>query len=357
MVARAAVSVLQAPAERHRLAELDALRGLAACGVLLYHYTTQFGLLYGHSGPLNFHFALGLYGVHLFFVISGFVIFMTLERTPRALDFVVSRFSRLFPAYWTALAITLGAIALAGLPDQHFSTRDVAVNVTMLADFFNAREVDGSYWTLQVELFFYAQMLFWFVVGGLRHIRIVILGWIALALAYGLAARFDLSLSYLVREITIARYIPFFAAGVVLFRISQRRDPLWQNLLLIAGCALAAGAVWSPVYALTLVACAGIFGLMLAGQLRFLARQPFLYLGTISYTLYLVHQDIGYMVISKLERAGIAPLAALVAAAAVALALATALTYIVERPAMHGIRSAYRALRTRMANRAIRRPA
>ena len=72
-----------------RVVELDALRGLAALAVVAFHYTTLYGELYGHSGPPPLSFGFGNYGVHLFFLISGFVIFMTLERTRSAMDFVV----------------------------------------------------------------------------------------------------------------------------------------------------------------------------------------------------------------------------------------------------------------------------
>ena len=80
-----------------RLLELDALRGIAAMAVMGFHYTTLYSHETGHLGELPFEVRYGNYGVHLFFMISGFVIFMTLERTRTAKDFIVSRFSRLFP--------------------------------------------------------------------------------------------------------------------------------------------------------------------------------------------------------------------------------------------------------------------
>src|SRR2546430_2652712 len=91
-----------------RFAELDLLRGVAALWVVLFHYTTQYSRLYvpDRRDLLGFEFPDGTLGVYLFFMISGFVIFMTLHRSERPLDFVVSRFARLYPAYWAGIVLT-----------------------------------------------------------------------------------------------------------------------------------------------------------------------------------------------------------------------------------------------------------
>ena len=85
--------VSQHPVSQARVVELDALRGLAALAVVAFHYTTHYGNEVGHLGDMPVSFDFGNYGVELFFLISGFVIFMTLERTRTAMDFVVSRFA------------------------------------------------------------------------------------------------------------------------------------------------------------------------------------------------------------------------------------------------------------------------
>ena len=95
-----------------RLQELDVLRGLAALSVLCYHYTTHYKDLFSPSGPVLFNFAWGNCGVQIFFIISGFVILMTLEKTQRPMDFIVSRFSRLYPCYWAAVILTFIAVKL-----------------------------------------------------------------------------------------------------------------------------------------------------------------------------------------------------------------------------------------------------
>lgn len=54
-----------------RILELDALRGLAALAVVLFHYTTRYDQLFGYSEPLAVNVSWGHYGVDLFFMISG----------------------------------------------------------------------------------------------------------------------------------------------------------------------------------------------------------------------------------------------------------------------------------------------
>src|SRR5262245_32108575 len=102
---------------RDRIRGLDALRGVAAFGVTLFHLTSQYHQDYTFSIPPTISFPFGSHGVTLFFIISGFVIFMSLERVERPMDFVVARFSRLYPNYWTAVILSTVALSLLPLPD------------------------------------------------------------------------------------------------------------------------------------------------------------------------------------------------------------------------------------------------
>lgn len=328
-----------------RVVELDALRGLAALAVVAFHYTTQYGELYGHRGAAPFSFGFGNYGVHLFFLISGFVIFMTLERTRTALDFVVSRFSRLFPAYWAAILVSAAVIYTIGMPSQQLPWQDVVLDFTMIQDILGGRHLDGSYWTLEVELFFYAQMLFWFVAGQLKRIRWVIVGWLVLAIAYGLATKFGRHFSYTVRELLILRHIPFFALGILFYRL--RTYPLERRIdgALIGLCLVAIAIAYEPVYAIVAIGCTAIFILFVTDRLTWLRAAPFAFLGTISYSLYLLHQAIGFSLIWQFEKAGLGASAAAFSAAVLVIGLAVLLTFLVERPAMRAIRDAWKRRR------------
>jgi peptidoglycan/LPS O-acetylase OafA/YrhL len=87
----------------------------AALSVVIYHSTAWYDAGEpGHASPgVLFVFPYGKFGVELFFMISGFVIFMTLERTSNVYNFIVSRIARLYPAFVACLAATIGLILLS----------------------------------------------------------------------------------------------------------------------------------------------------------------------------------------------------------------------------------------------------
>src|SRR6185436_18721223 len=104
-----------APALREsgRIGEVDALRGLAALAVVFYHYGQRYREL-GADAYLSAKFpgqfpmngeplawvSWGHYGVQLFFMISGFVILMTISKVRSLKEFALLRFVRLYPAFW-----------------------------------------------------------------------------------------------------------------------------------------------------------------------------------------------------------------------------------------------------------------
>ena len=104
-----------------RLEELDVLRGLAALAVAGTHYTT----MCRDVGTLDWTFHWGMYGPPLFFVISGFVILMSVRKRPEAVDFLVSRASRIYPTYWLAVPIAFVAFRYFPLPG-HFNSERAA---------------------------------------------------------------------------------------------------------------------------------------------------------------------------------------------------------------------------------------
>lgn len=328
--------------EQHksRLSELDALRGLAALSVVGFHYTYRYDQIYHHVDPLPFSLKFGWHGVHLFFAISGFVIFMTLERTKRPLDFVVSRFSRLYPAYWAAMCLTTAVVHLGGLYDQQISLRAFLENIPMIQTMLSVPLVDGAYWTLAVELCFYFCMFVLFMSGRLSRIEPILIGWIALKWLW--AVHFGTHrMSWALGAILIQEYIPFFAIGVICYRVFSGATPLRRALGTIA---FAIATEWYVEgLEMGIVACvvAGIVLLVATGHAAFLRWRPLLALGAISYPLYLLHENIGRTVIRLVESRGLGEVIAIPIAVAVALTLATLTHKLIEDPAMAWIRTTY----------------
>jgi peptidoglycan/LPS O-acetylase OafA/YrhL len=325
------------PKAAHRITGLDSLRGLAAFSVLLGHYTANYHRLYHHSDKLLFSYPWAAYGVTLFFMISGFVILMTAERVKSPLDFAWARFSRLYPAYWTAVLLTFTVLTVFTLPGRQPTVPRMLVNLTMFQNLLGVGSIDGVYWTLHVELYFYAMMFLLLCAGRVRFTEFLLLGLVCLSVAD------ELLLSGVnneplkrLRNVLILDNAFAFAIGVLLYR--SIKAPRWWHPLAVAGC-LAYALFFKPRTDFYVsAALAGLMYLTTRGWLTFLNARPLVFLGTISYSLYLTHQNIGYVVIRAGYAAGLNPNVSIALAAAAALSIAAAITFLVERPAMSFLR-------------------
>lgn len=160
-----------------RLEHLDGLRGVAALLVVYQHLVEYAGRIAPAESWVSAHLAhlltcmdVGKAGVIAFFAISGFVVPMSFKGTalPRT-SFALSRVFRLYPAYWVSLALAallLPALGLAGA-----SARQLAANATMVQMLLGQADVISVYWTLLIELGFYASCVLVFSLGGLQSPR------------------------------------------------------------------------------------------------------------------------------------------------------------------------------------------
>jgi peptidoglycan/LPS O-acetylase OafA/YrhL len=151
-----------------RLRSIDALRGLAALGVVFYHAVDQTektvpgGLLHYPVRFIQFASSFGYIGVFLFFVISGFCIHLQWARARanneeskiRFGAFWKRRLRRLYPPYIITLVLFFSLTALAvGLSVTRFFVYDVVMHLLMLhnLDPHTAYSINGVFWTLAIE--------------------------------------------------------------------------------------------------------------------------------------------------------------------------------------------------------------
>ena len=324
-----------------RFSELDALRGFAALGVVIFHFTEHGAT---HNLPL-FEMKWGMHGVQLFFCISGFVIYWTLERSKTLMDFAVSRFSRLYPSYWATLAIL--AVVMFVFHGERPWLGGYVVNATMWQHLLGRRDLDVVYWTLGVELMFYVWMAGIFALKALDRIEWIAAGWLAIAAVLCCVLRVS-AVPETIRALLIFEHIPFFLAGMMFYRIRQNGWTVARvGLIVLSGATTTILAEWHGLWVSLIVF--GLFGLATAGWLRWIVNPVTTWLGTISYTLYLTHRAWGQSVMMELSKTGMPKWVALGCAIVAALLLATLVTKLVEQPAMALIRDAYRKFTARRA--------
>ena len=328
-----------------RLVEIDALRGVAALAVVLFHYTTRFTDLFKPGALPALSFPGGHYGVNLFFIISGFVIFMTLEKTARPLDFVVSRFSRLFPAYWAAIFLTFFICHVLGLPGKLVSAGTALANMLMLHGMFGVENVDGVYWTLEVELLFYCGMFMLYRLKWLNRVHQMLFALLLLRLSYYvLEHQFRINLPWIIFRLMILQYIPWFALGISIYLATNRRGTNGWHLPALT-CAMALGILWicESTFIAVLAAVLSLTVFLAANsKLSVLRIWPVVWLGTVSYPLYLLHENIGWAIQLKLRSYGVPIDLTILVALTASLFMAGALTRWLEQPAMRWIRTRYR---------------
>ena len=327
-----------------RIQELDVFRGVAAVWVMVFHYVIRY---YEQPGPPQSPF--GEYAVHLFFMISGFVIFMTLRNTKTGADFLVSRASRLYPAYWAAVLITAAFMVwIPPFEKSGVTPVQVAVNLTMLQQWLRVREVDGVYWTLAIELAFYGWMFVIFKLRKLDRIEVIGAVWIVIEIVCRGWERMQVAvpaldpniIPHVLSRTLILEHAHLFIAGMIFYRIrTEGATP--GRALLLGGCLLTHFFIFGPLAAPFMGIFLGIFLLIARRKISWLAFRPLVFLGSISYPLYLIHQNIGYAVMRKLESQtqGVQ----VSSAVAVSLTLAILLSYCVEKPALRFIRARYAA--------------
>jgi len=284
---------------------------------------------------------LGAYAVHLFFVIAGFVIFMTLDRCRTLTDFAVMRFSRLYPAYWVALA--LNTVVAIGFFGDSFWPGGLVTNATMFQEFLGVRNFDHVFWSLTVEMAFYVNVAWLFALGLHRSPKRVVTVWLLAACIWALAIKQpQADHRQWLAMLFALDYAPFFSIGIVFFDAmnwgwSRQRAGIFAFALVTQW--LLGG--WVGLLVATMISA--IVWLALSGRLRFLVSRVTLWLGAISYALYLCHRNLGYHALNWLHAQHIDGVTAGSVTIAGALMLATLVTYGIERPALRLIRAWYDA--------------
>lgn len=290
---------------------LDGVRAVAATFVVLHHsYLSAYPSWPRNGGPAALAWLLyGHLAVALFIIVSGVSLTLAPVRNGLRLSstrvYLRRRAWRIIPAYWAAIVVS---VAVAVLIDNPVSGRSVLVHALLVQDVFANRPINGAFWSIAVEWQIY--FLFPLVLLALRRTRIVPV--VAAALAAGVVAHL---LGVTVVPLAVLDHVSpaffgLFVLGVACVVATGGgsaghawpRSLTWVALPVAAAAALVLLVVLGvPRYAANLfwvdIVVGGVFALalgsMLAGGLprlrRLLSRRIFVFPGSFSYSIYLVH--------------------------------------------------------------------
>ncbi|OZY87712.1 hypothetical protein CBP51_12355 [Cellvibrio mixtus] len=289
-----------------RLQALDLLRFIAALAVVAYHYL-------GTSNPSYPQLAgiaqFGYLGVPLFFMISGFVIASSAEqRSP--LQFLISRATRLYPAFWIAVLFTSSVIWC--LAPTKPSALQVLANLTMLNDYLGITNIDGVYWTLQVELKFYLCIFLLMALRLFHFYHLWLPLWIITTLSYLFSGHPE-KMGWFISPGNSC----YFISGVCLYLIWKKKHSVITNVALVLSTLLCTYQGYHQ--ASDFMANSNSISWTIAGILIFIFHCLFLVialhklniafnpiytlLGGITYPLYLLHNRAGKLFIDTLSPA------------------------------------------------------
>lgn len=328
-----------------RFRELDALRGVASLLVVFFHYTME-------RSQAEYGFKYGVAGVDLFFIISGFVIFMSITKVSSTKEFLVNRISRLYPTYWACVFITFLVQIIVGfyMPNKAVpSLLDLLGNLTMFQYYLNIKDIDGPYWTMIVEMLFYLLIALFFATKklnvfipfGVITIVFIILNDLWLEPLFP-------NLLLINQGFPLINHLPLFLSGIVFYKLvtdTSSRTQRTKYYCFLVGCYItqlllfdnggqSASRITLYEYSFVLAFFYLIFVLFSLKKLGFLVNMYTLFFGKISFALYLIHQYISaeviipglikYLDFNFWIASGIALF--------ITVSLAAAITYLIEIP-------------------------
>lgn len=306
----------------NRFGSLDSLRGVAIGAVVCSHGLAGVGLGAGADSAV---IALGRGGVTLFFLLSGYLIFRSVQREPLPV-FLSRRFFKVMPSYWLAILVIL-ALDLTIPAAEHFGWKAYAADALAVADLLGTGDVSGVFWTLLIEIKFYAFIAIQYAVLGRRHMHLVLAGLLVLeGAAWFLRGHGSMTLAY----------FPVFYLGI---ELALAEEAGWTR------AALGRVAAVTGVLALSLFVFLDRMNLWSAGYLVASAvlfvvvhregasNRALVFLGLTSYSTYLYHSLIMGAVFAALLTTAALPAVAIFALGVLAAVAAGAVLYaVVEKP-------------------------
>lgn len=302
---------------RNRIEYLDGHRGVAILLVVFFHAYARWPELvpYGNDYAGFPLFQYGWLGVELFFVISGFVILMTLEKCSTAKEFLYRRWIRLFPAMLICSAlIFLTSDFFYERPAGSPKWESLLPGLTFVEPGWWGKiigrpvnGIEGAFWTLYIEFKFYVFAAIVYYWRGRNTLIFSLVLMFLMAAFFRIVEQFFGINSFRIFNYIFSNlsfeYFGWFASGSAFYVFSQNKSPKWFLVAFITAIVSAlidGGLDLQRVFAGSLVAIFFAISTIANCVKNFLSSRFIVFFGSISYPLYLIHENAMISMIIKM---------------------------------------------------------
>lgn len=299
-----------------RITHLDGMRGLAILMVIAYHAYARWPELLPYVATTQ-HIpllAFGWVGVQLFFMISGFVIFMTLDKSRSYKHFLKKRWLRLFPAMLIAsllLYIAGGFFTESSvmttesknlLPGLIFVNPETLTQITGI----EFSSMAGSFWSLYVEVLFYLIIgAVYFTIGRKYCLPALLVPMLLLSASSVLKSLGHPLLIDVISKLGFIHYA-WFMVGCLVYERLHGRDKGYHYLLVLLALLINFSYYVKHDGVISVVPLSMVMLFFIASfyskqMERWLSVRFFTAIGFVSYALYLIHENLMIAMMIKLN--------------------------------------------------------
>ena len=322
--------------EKKRIYALDIVRGISAILIVLYHYTTRYNESiytieeYKSNWPITVPW--GCLAVCTFFLLSGYL--SGVYQQGNVVKYLKKRFIRIWPIF--AVCCLFTSVCMKLFYRQAFVGWKITLyNMTMLPILCGGMLVDGVYWTLQYEIFFYFIIAVLYILTPKRAIKkLILMTWLIASIIWFYSSMSGIIAS-LFNILLMPKYIGTFIIGISLREyINKESDKMDVILIILSVFNM---SIWGSkgIVFFTIISAFTILGLV-KNNLKINNENPivkiFEFVAAISYPLYLCHQMIGYSIIYYLHKIGLESEWYILIPIIIAICIATIIHNFIEVP-------------------------
>ena len=313
--------------------QIEGLRGIAMLFVIAFHYFSVFPSKFYE--PLHHNWCgievWGYFGVGIFILISGY--FMIGEKKEKPVSFTVKKVLRLWLPYMVAITLCFLVTRITPLPGRTVSVWAYLANIPFLNGFISIDYVDGAHWYLTTLI------ACTFIAALISRINTkwqlgALFAWL-LAILFFQKVSFENRIIDLLMDGTYkvlgGRYAAMFITGMILKKLQHEK--ILKNYIALIAANLVNLIVFGWIRECVFLIAQALFYLALKKRLPVLNFKMFTWLGMVSYSVYVLHQNIGFWGMYLFSEAvgGYSPVISVISVM-LSIMAGTALYYAVEKP-------------------------